>query len=46
MQVSAMLVYPLLSRIVACFGVCGAHVGHGYEVKGIEERAVSAGQRP
>ena len=28
------------------FGVCDVHVGHGYEVKGIEERAVSAGQRP
>lgn len=37
-----------LSRIVACLGVCGVHVGHGYEVKGIEGRTVSAGayQRP
>ena len=44
MQVSAMLVYPLLSRIVACFWCVRCPCGHGYEVKGIEERAVSAGR--
>ena len=24
-----------LSRIIACLGVCGVHIGYGYEVKGI-----------
>lgn len=24
-----------LSRIIACLGVCGVHIGYGYEVKGM-----------
>ena len=24
-----------LSRIIACLGVCGVHIGYGYEIKGM-----------